>query len=163
MAIPASQIVSVNPRVIEAGGNDLVINGLFLTENSRIPLSSIAMSFPTADSVGAYFGLDSAEYAAAQVYFQGYDGSFTKPTQALFASRVTDAVAGWIRGAAYTGTLADLKAVNAGDLTLSIDGPEKSISAMERMICATGDMFWKRSCKKPSPFLLLAQTDDVFK
>ena len=131
MAIPASQIVSVNPRVIEAGGNDLVINGLFLTENSRIPLSSIAMTFPTADSVGDYFGLDSAEYAAAQVYFQGYDGSFTKPTQVLFASRVTDAVAGWIRGAAYTGTLADLKAVNAGDLTLSIDGTEKSVSAVD--------------------------------
>ena len=86
MAIPASQIVSVNPRVIEAGGNDLVINGLFLTENSRIPLSSIAMTFPTADSVGAYFGLDSAEYAAARIYFQGYDNSFTKPRCCLPAA-----------------------------------------------------------------------------
>lgn len=130
MAIPASQIVSVNPRVLQAGGTDLVINGLFLTENNRIPLSSIAMSFSTADSVGEYFGLDSAEYAAAQVYFQGYDNSFRKPTQVWFAARVMEAAAGWIRGAAYTGTLADLQAVSAGDLTISIDGTEKSVSAV---------------------------------
>ena len=125
MAIPASQIVSVNPRVLQAGGNDLVINGLFLTENSRIPLSSIAMTFPTVDSVGEYFGLDSAEYEAAQVYFRGYDNSFRKPVQVLFARRVVEAAAGWIRGAAYTGTLEELKAVTAGDLTVSIDGEEK--------------------------------------
>jgi len=130
MAIPASQIVSVNPRVLQAGGNDLVINGLFLTENSRIPLSSIAMTFPTVDSVGEYFGLDSTEYAAAQVYFQGYDNSFRKPVQVLFARRVAEAAAAWIRGAAYGGTLETLKAVTAGDLTISIDSEEVKISAV---------------------------------
>ena len=131
MAIPASQIVSVNPRVLQAGGNDLVINGLFLTENSRIPLSSIAVTFPTVDSVGEYFGLDSAEYEAAQVYFRGYDNSFRKPVQVLFARRVVEAAAGWIRGAAYTGTLEELKAVTAGDMTISIDSEEKSVSAVD--------------------------------
>lgn len=122
MAIPASKIVSVTPRVIQAGGTDLVINGLFLTENDLIPTSSIAMSFSDADSVGAYFGLTSHEYEAALVYFKGYNNSFKKPREVYFARRVASAVAGYLRGATFTGKLADLQKVTDGSVKVTVDG-----------------------------------------
>ena len=75
MAIPASQIVKINPRVIQASGTDLVLNGLFLTTNGLIPAGSV-MGFSTADDVGAFFGTASDEYAVASVYFAGYKISF---------------------------------------------------------------------------------------
>ena len=49
MAIPASQIVNVTPRLIAAGGTDLVMNGLLLTTNSLIPTSGMVVSFTSAD------------------------------------------------------------------------------------------------------------------
>lgn len=130
MAIPASQIVSVTPRVIQAGGSDLVINGLFLTDNSRIPTSGIALTFPTLDTVGEYFGIASPEYEAAQVYFRGYDNSFSKPVTVLFARRIKTAAAGWIRGGAITATLDDLKNATAGKMKIKVDGTEKEISEL---------------------------------
>ena len=80
MPIPASQIVQVNPRIVTPGGTDLEFNGLMLSSSGVIPLSQFVLSFSSADDVGAYFGLDSQEYALAQVYFMGYDDSFSKPT-----------------------------------------------------------------------------------
>ena len=72
MPIPASYIVAVNPRVIAGGSDTLETNGLFCTKNPLLPSGSIARSFPSAASVGAFFGLQSAEYVAATHYFNGY-------------------------------------------------------------------------------------------
>ena len=76
MAIPASRIVNVTPRLIAAGGTDLVMNGLLLTTNPLIPLTSFALTFTSADAVGNYFGMTSDEYLFAVRYFLGYDNSF---------------------------------------------------------------------------------------
>ena len=65
MAIPASYIVAINPRLITAGGNDLEFNGLLLTKNALIPLAAPVLQFANADTVGDYFGLESDEYKAA--------------------------------------------------------------------------------------------------
>ena len=65
MAIPASYIVAINPRLINAGGTDLEFNGLLLSKNPLIPLSSSVMVFASADTVGDYFGIESDEYKAA--------------------------------------------------------------------------------------------------
>ena len=75
MAIPASQIVKINPRVIQASGTDLVLNGMFLTTNSLIPAGGV-MGFSTADDVAEFFGSASEEYRDAAVYFAGYKISF---------------------------------------------------------------------------------------
>ena len=79
MAIPASYIVAINPRLINAGGTDLEFNGLLLSKNPLIPLSSSVMIFANADTVGDYFGIESDEYKAAVIYFAGYNNSFSKP------------------------------------------------------------------------------------
>ena len=107
MSIPASYIVSINPRLIPAGGTDLEFNGLILTTNALIPMSSQVMIFANADSVGDYFGLNSDEYAQATIYFNGYNNSFSKPRHLLFSRRVNASIPAYIRGGKYAGALAD--------------------------------------------------------
>lgn len=131
MAIPAAQIVSIAPRVLQAGGTDLVLNGLFLTANSQIPSTSLAVVFPSADAVGEYFGVDSSEYSAAAVYFRGYDNSFKKPRSVVFGRRVNSDAPAYVRGAEFTGTLSELQAVTDGTLTATIDGAEVSLSSLD--------------------------------
>lgn len=128
MPIPASQIVQVNPRIVTPGGTDLEFNGLMLSSSGVIPLSQFVLSFSSAEDVGAYFGLDSQEYALAQVYFMGYDDSFSKPTTLLFAPRVADAQAAFIRGGAITQTLAQLKTLSDGQLTITLGGQQATVT-----------------------------------
>lgn len=130
MSIPASQIVRINPRVIQAGGTDLVMNGLFLTSNALIPTSSIALSFANAEDVGTYFGMASDEYAAASVYFAGYANSFKKPRSVVFGRRIDSAAAAFVRGGAFSGTLADLQAITSGALSIQIGENVHSASSV---------------------------------
>lgn len=130
MAIPASQIVKINPRVIQASGTDLVLNGMFLTTSGLIPAGSV-MGFSTADDVGAFFGTASDEYSVSSVYFQGYKNSFKKPRQIFYGSRVNAAVGAWLRGAKFAGTVAQLQAVTAGTLDLKIDGTTIALTALD--------------------------------
>ena len=130
MAIPASQIVKINPRVIQASGTDLVLNGLFLTTNGLIPTGSV-MGFSTANDVAEFFGSASDEYRCAAVYFQGYKNSFRKPRQVFFGSRVNAAAAAWLRGAKYAGTLAQLQAVTSGTLDISINGTSIALTSLD--------------------------------
>ncbi len=109
--IPASQIVNVLPGVLAAGGNGLVLNGLIMTNSYRVPINAgnqanmpSVLSFPTAASVGAYFGLLSNEYAKAVVYFLGFDNSTAKPTALLFAQCASAPVSAWLRSAPISGT-----------------------------------------------------------
>ncbi len=131
MAIPASQIVEVTPRLLSAAGNDLVLNGLILTKNQSIPLSSIAMAFGDPDSVGSYFGLDSDEYALSVVYFKGNKNSNAKPERLMIGRRVDETASAWIRGAAFNEPLANLKAVSDGALQLSIDSVSISVTGVD--------------------------------
>jgi len=66
MSIPASTIVSVVPSVLAAGGNPLALNGLFLSANNNLPVSSTntPISFPTLASVQAYFGQYACSFTA---------------------------------------------------------------------------------------------------
>jgi len=111
MAIPASQIVNVTPRLIAAGGTDLVMNGLLLTTNALIPLTDYAFQFTSADAVG--------------------DNSFKKPRFLMVAPRVLSDAAGWLRGGKNTATLAALQAVTDGAMDIDIDGTTVSLSSVD--------------------------------
>lgn len=135
MAIPASKIVSVNPRLLTAAGTDLEFNGLLLSTSEYIPESQFVLAFSDADSVGDYFGYYSEEYKAASVYFEGYDNSFAKPRALYIAKLVGEAVAPFIRGGGYdtttTSTLKTLQAVTSGDLTLMLGGYTGTITGVD--------------------------------
>lgn len=121
-SIPASQIVQVNPSVLNAGGSALALNGFYLTNDLAIPLGT-AQSFATADDVGAFFGLSSPEYAQALIYFKGFDTSTKKPARVWFASYNAANAAAFLRGASMAGvTLAQLQGITPSTIAVTIDG-----------------------------------------
>lgn len=121
MAIPASQIVQVNPSVISGGGNALALNGIFLTNNTAVPIGAV-QQFTTAASVAAFFGALSNEAAQAAVYFQGRNNATIMPAQLGFTQYPSAAVSAWLRGASVaTLTLEQLKAFS-GTISLTVNG-----------------------------------------
>ena len=129
--IPASYIVAINPRLIPAGGTDLEFNGLFLTKNELIPTDAPLMEFTSAETVSAFFGETSDEYAVASLYFLGYNNSFSKPRRLMFGRRVDSAVGAWLRGAKFTGTLSDFAAMASGTLNITINETEIALTGVD--------------------------------
>ncbi|MFK5216921.1 DUF3383 domain-containing protein [Glaesserella parasuis] len=128
-SIPASQIVNVNPSVLSSGGSPLSMNAVFLSENANLPTGQ-AVSFATADSVGEYFGFNSAEYQAAAVYFKGFDGSTIKPGTLIFFAYNKAAEGAFLLGASVKSlSLNELKKIN-GTLSVIIDGSEKKAASL---------------------------------
>lgn len=129
MSIPASVIASATPSVISAGGSALDMIGFFLTNNTRAPIGS-ALTFPTDDAVGDYFGETSVEYQLAQIYMAGFDNSNVKPGSIGFFQFAPAAVSAYLRGASLASmTLTQLQALS-GTLTLTVDGVVKTSSAI---------------------------------
>lgn len=135
MPIPASQIVTVNPRLLTPGGTDLEFNGLLLSASEVIPSSQLALPFPDADSVGDYFGLDSPEYQAAVIYFQGYNNSFAKPRAFYVGRRVTQDAAPFMRGGSFNAvpsvTLAALKEIRSGGMSLTLGSHTGELGSLD--------------------------------
>src|SRR6266446_2138676 len=123
-AIPASQIVSVIPSVLAAGGNAQDLIGIFLTQNTRVPYGQL-LSFPTSGSVAAYFGSSSNEAALAAIYFLGFDNSNKKPAFVAFSQYNTASISAYLRCGKLSLTLTQLQALN-GFLSITIDGAVKS-------------------------------------
>src|SRR5580704_16490065 len=97
MTVSANLFVDTIPSVLGAGGADLVLSGLFLT-NSVIPQIGTVQQFSDADSVQNYFGAGSTEAAMAQVYFAGWSNSLQKPENMIFTQYPSTAVAAYLRG-----------------------------------------------------------------
>lgn len=131
MAIPASHIVEVLPRVITAGSTDLELNGLLLVENPLISASTLVLSFPSAQTVADYFGPDSPEAVSADIYFTSFDNKFIAPHAYYIARRISADVAGWLRGGKYAGTLEALKLITDGGMTVSVDSTALSLTALD--------------------------------
>lgn len=128
-SIPASRIVSVNPAVLSAGSSPMSMNAVFLSKHRDIPVG-VALSFANADAVGARFGLSSAEYKAAQVYFQGFDGSTKKASTLFFYAAIDAPRAAFLQGTSLKHlSLEQLKTIT-GDLTVVINGATKTVATL---------------------------------
>ncbi|MER9376004.1 DUF3383 domain-containing protein [Mesorhizobium sp. M0491] len=129
--IPASQLVNVIPNVLNAGGNALVMNGIVLTQNTRVPIGAV-LSFPNDGiSVSNFFGPSSEEAEIAAVYFNGYNNSTQKPATILFSQYPSAAVAAYLRGGkASQLSLPQLQALS-GTLTVIIDGYARTAGALD--------------------------------
>ena len=127
-SIDANQIVRVLPQVLNAGGDPLAFNGLFLTLASRVPTGTV-LAFPNdGSSVEDFFGPESEEAAAAAVYFLGFDTSTKKPDRILFARFPAAAAPAYLRGGPInTLTLPQIQAMT-GDLTVVMDGYARTAS-----------------------------------
>ena len=131
MSIPASNIVQVNPGVIGGGGASLALNGLILTDSILAVPWGTVMEFPTAASVGDFFGLDSDEMALAEVYFGGRNNKTITPANLLFSQHTAAATAAFLRGGSLKAmTVIELETLT-GDLTLTVDGDEYVAAAID--------------------------------
>lgn len=130
MTIPASNIVSVNPSVLSAGGNPLALNGLVLSTSSSLPYGA-PLSFASSLAVSDYFGASSNEAKMAAVYFAGYDGCTQLPSAMLFSRYPAADIPAFLRGAKNTATLADCTAITTGTINLSVDGTPLVITGID--------------------------------
>jgi hypothetical protein len=129
MAIPASHIVKIEPRIIDAGSNDLVMSGLLLSKNPLSPTGEV-LTFNTFSSVIDFFGDGTPEVIGARSYFLGYNNKFVSP-KAFHVTRYIEAPVGaWLRGAAISMDLVDLKTITAGDLQLTIDAKSVALTGI---------------------------------
>jgi len=82
--IPFSEVVSVVPSVLSAGGQAVDLNGLMLTQNAYAPNGQI-LQFSDAAGVQQYFGASSDEAQLATIYFNGYQNGTQLPGSLLMA------------------------------------------------------------------------------
>lgn len=109
--IPISQIATVNPGVIQAGGAASRLTGLLLSQDTSIPPGAL-LDFFTAQTMSDWFGPSAPETTAANAYFPGVVNGGQLPFDMLVGRFVaTDAPAG-VYGAQLTGmTLSQLQAL----------------------------------------------------
>lgn len=132
MAISASQIVQVLPRILTGTGNDLVFNGMVLDDNVLLPATT-PLSFSSADSVAEYFGTNSDEYKFAAVYFGGYNNSQIKPSLLYFYRLTPSGAAPFVRGATLSPAtaLVALTAISSGSFTVTISGTVYELNSLD--------------------------------
>lgn len=138
MAITASNIVQVLPRILKATGNDLVFNGVVLDSNDTIP-SDTSLAFASATEVGEYFGTSSDEYKFAGTYFGGFDNSQVKPATLYFYRLNSGDTKAWVRGEALNvkNALASIKQISSGTLTITIDAVGKEYTGIDLSACTS--------------------------
>lgn len=132
MSIPFSRDFKIKPSVIGAAGTALDMLGLLLTDNELATVGSV-LEFSSVDEVSAYFGGESAEYSAAQIYFAGYSGSTVIPAKLLMSRFVTDAAgaSGWLMSGSFKGiNVTELQSIN-GTITVTIDGASETSTAID--------------------------------
>lgn len=119
--IPATEIVSVVPSVLAAGGTGLHGLGLMLTHNTRLPIGAV-VSFASPAALSSYFGASDDLTTDSAFYFSGFDGASILPSALLAAQYNQAGVAAFVRGGNISGlTLSQLQAIN-GTLNVTIDG-----------------------------------------
>lgn len=131
MAIAASRIAQVIPRVSNPGTATLEMNGLMLTQSVKIEAQKVVEAFTSAADVALFFGSDSPEYTAASAYFTGFDGSSLKPTVMFFGRHVATDVDAYTKGAAITVDWPTFLAEGNGSLTLTVDSVEYTVTDLD--------------------------------
>lgn len=121
--IPLSDIVDINANVLSAGGAQIDMNSVFITNNILMTNNQL-LSFSNTDDVGDFFGFDSDEYRMATVYFSGYSIAQSRPGLLYFYRIIGDATPAVLTGATLTLTLEDLQALTSSPLVITVDGTE---------------------------------------
>ena len=117
-SIPASEIVTVLPSVLGAGGTAMALNAVIISDDVKF----VAKEYSNADAVGNDYGTTSDKYAFAQIYFNGFTGSTVKPS-ALFISKYSavDSAAKLTGASLRSMSLDQLKAIT-GAISVTVDG-----------------------------------------
>lgn len=125
--ISADLFVATNPSVVAAGGTALAMNGLILTQDTRVPIGAV-QSFGSGPVVSSFFGSSSIMSRVANGgagfgtgYFGGFDTSTVKPAAMLVAQYPLTPVSAYLRGGNISAlTITQLQALS-GTLSVTID------------------------------------------
>lgn len=129
--IPLSEDFKIIPGVVSPAGDAVDANGLMLTDNELIPVGKVQSFYKDSD-ISALMGSESKEFLAGQQYFNGYDNSSVIPGELLMYRLVTTPVAGYLLSGSLKGvTLASLKAIPAGTITLTVDGTSVTSTSID--------------------------------
>ena len=131
MSINAKYLVSLPPRTIRGGTLGLETNGMLLTKSALIPADTPAVTFGSYQAVSDFFGPESEEASFAQQYFTGLTNQQRAPMSLIIGRRIAEDAAAWIRSAEFSSTLADLKKISDGSLKITVDGTEKTATAVD--------------------------------
>lgn len=160
--IPAKRLVQVLPSVLSAGGAGLVLNGLFLTTNTRVPFGEV-MSLPSSTAANDFFGATTTEAGLSGIYFGGYNGATQLPGSMLFAQFPQSAISAYLRGGNASGySLAQLQALS-GNISVAIDGYTRtatglSLSSATSFTAAAGSI---QTALNASPSVLASFTGSI--
>ncbi|MBP5789229.1 MAG: DUF3383 domain-containing protein [Neisseriaceae bacterium] len=133
MAISQTKYINITSA---AGGGSIVaqrdLMGRVFTTNELVPVGEI-IEFSgglvsAKESIGNYFGITSDEYAFAEKYFQ-VNKKGTAPQKLGFARYVDTACGAYLYGKKGV-KLSDLQAVTAGTFGITVNGVEKTYSAL---------------------------------
>jgi hypothetical protein len=123
-AIPASQIVSVVPSVLNAGGTGLDLNGLLVMSDNHIPIGQV-YSFPNLTAVQQFFGPTSYISALAAIYFLADLNATKRPGSLLMTCYYNNQwLPAWVRSRQlFSMTQAQLNAIAANSqIQINMDG-----------------------------------------
>lgn len=129
MTIPASELVSVSPSVLSSGGAGVATIGLVLTENTRVPIGTVA-SFPDLQAVQNFFGANSSEAQGAAVYFNGFTNAQQIPSAILFAQYPAAPVDAYLRGGNISAVPISTLASYSGSIDVVVDGYARNASGI---------------------------------
>lgn len=99
--IPISQIVSVVPGVVGAGGQASKLSGAIITKSAAV-LPGTPLHFFAAADVATFFGPSSTEAAMATEYFAGIVNGLQLPYELVFARFASAAYGAKVAGASLT-------------------------------------------------------------
>lgn len=130
MSIPASQLATVVPGVLAAGGSAVDMNGLILTNSAYMPSGQV-MPFASSDDVGDFFGADSLEKSLADIYFKGFTNCTKYPASLLFSLWPQVATAAMLTGDSLADVSLDDLKLFTGTFSITVDGTATTADDMD--------------------------------
>lgn len=127
--IPFSQVVSVVPGVLSAGGSAVDLNGLMLTQNSMVPYPTV-LQFTGATGVNSYLGATSTEASLAAIYFNGFTNCTKLPGTLYMARYPETAIAAWIASGSFAAISLTTLQGYSGSLTVTMDGYARTAASV---------------------------------
>ncbi|WP_347220292.1 DUF3383 domain-containing protein [Chryseobacterium sp.] len=123
-SIPASNLVAIYPAAIGGGGNPLGLNTNLFVQDAVYQ----NYEYFSADLVGQHYGLNSAIYKGAVVYFNGFEGATIRPNSLFISTYNSDEVAAKIIGGDISTTSIDNLKLITGSLSITVDGAVKNVT-----------------------------------
>lgn len=129
MTINASQLVRIEPGILDAGGNALDMVTVVLTTYPLLPYG-VVFSAPDGDAVINEFGALSTEAAIGNSYFLGFNNRTAIPDNLLFARYPLNDISPFVLGADISALPLATMQTYSGTMAISVNGVVRTSGAI---------------------------------